>query len=49
MNDNECLGAAKGRVHANVNPTTVQKLRDFYRPHNKKFMDYIDRQFDWDV
>ena len=49
MNETDCLGASKGRVHADVNPTTVKTLRDFYRPYNKMFMDYIDRQFDWDV
>ena len=48
-NETKCLGEAKGRVHVDVNQTTVQKLKDFYRPYNKMFMDYIDRQFDWDV
>ncbi|TNN71528.1 Heparan sulfate glucosamine 3-O-sulfotransferase 3A1 [Liparis tanakae] len=32
-----CLGKTKGRTHPNIDPEVVQKLRDFYKPFNRKF------------
>ncbi|KAK3591019.1 hypothetical protein CHS0354_013081 [Potamilus streckersoni] len=42
-----CLGATKGRKHPDIDPDVLQKLHEFFRPHNKKLFDVIQRQFDW--
>ncbi|XP_060794867.1 heparan sulfate glucosamine 3-O-sulfotransferase 3B1 [Neoarius graeffei] len=43
-----CLGKTKGRIHPNINPEVVQRLRDFYRPFNMKFYQMTGRIFGWD-
>uniref|UniRef100_A0A671T3P9 Sulfotransferase n=1 Tax=Sinocyclocheilus anshuiensis TaxID=1608454 RepID=A0A671T3P9_9TELE len=43
-----CLGKTKGRTHPNINPDVIQRLRDFYKPFNKKFYHMTGHDFDWD-
>ncbi|XP_076000298.1 heparan sulfate glucosamine 3-O-sulfotransferase 3B1a [Genypterus blacodes] len=43
-----CLGKTKGRTHPNIDPEVVQKLRDFYKPFNRKFYQMIGHNFGWD-
>ncbi|XP_016362607.1 heparan sulfate glucosamine 3-O-sulfotransferase 3B1-like [Sinocyclocheilus anshuiensis] len=43
-----CLGKTKGRIHPNIDPEVVQRLRDFYRPFNMKFYQMTGRKFGWD-
>lgn len=43
-----CLGKTKGRTHPNINPSVVQRLRDFYKPYNMKFYQMTGHHFGWD-
>ncbi|XP_056308387.1 heparan sulfate glucosamine 3-O-sulfotransferase 3B1a [Danio aesculapii] len=43
-----CLGKTKGRTHPNINPEVIQRLRDFYKPFNKKFYHMTGHDFGWD-
>ncbi|XP_069785654.1 heparan sulfate glucosamine 3-O-sulfotransferase 3B1-like [Narcine bancroftii] len=43
-----CLGKTKGRIHPNIDPEVVQRLRDFYRPFNMKFYQMTGQNFGWD-
>ena len=43
-----CLGKTKGRTHPNIDPEVVQRLRDFYKPSNKKFYSMTGHDFGWD-
>nr|XP_054587307.1 heparan sulfate glucosamine 3-O-sulfotransferase 3B1a isoform X2 [Nothobranchius furzeri] len=43
-----CLGKTKGRTHPNINPEVVQRLRDFYKPFNRKFYKMTGQDFGWD-
>ncbi|KFM61052.1 Heparan sulfate glucosamine 3-O-sulfotransferase 3A1, partial [Stegodyphus mimosarum] len=42
-----CLGKTKGRTHPDISPSTVTRLRDFYRPFNLKFYQMVGRDFGW--
>lgn len=42
-----CLGKTKGRTHPDVSSSTIQRLRDFYRPFNLKFYQMTGRNFGW--
>lgn len=42
-----CLGKTKGRTHVRVNPEVIQKLREFYHPHNLKFYQMAGMDFGW--
>ncbi|XP_066521543.1 heparan sulfate (glucosamine) 3-O-sulfotransferase 3-like [Hoplias malabaricus] len=42
-----CLGKTKGRTHVHVDPEVIQKLRDFYHPHNLKFYQMAGMDFGW--
>lgn len=42
-----CLGKTKGRQHPTINPSVIQRLRDFYRPFNSKFYKMVNRDFEW--
>ncbi|RUS88766.1 hypothetical protein EGW08_003483 [Elysia chlorotica] len=44
----KCLSESKGRVHPHIDPEVRSKLRDFYRPFNKRFFYKVGRTFDWD-
>lgn len=43
-----CLGRTKGRPHAAVRPELLRSLRDFYRPHNRRFYQLAGQDFGWD-
>ncbi|KAF3818839.1 heparan sulfate glucosamine 3-O-sulfotransferase 6 [Mirounga leonina] len=43
-----CLGKSKGRPHPRVPAAVVQRLRDFYRPFNRKFYQMTGQDFGWD-
>ncbi|KAI9539305.1 hypothetical protein NQZ68_005384 [Dissostichus eleginoides] len=43
-----CLGKTKGRTHPNIDPEVVQRLRDFYKPYNRKFYRMTGHDFGWD-
>ncbi|XP_067089099.1 heparan sulfate glucosamine 3-O-sulfotransferase 3B1a [Osmerus mordax] len=43
-----CLGKTKGRTHPNIDPDVVQRLRDFYKPFNRKFYQMTGHDFGWD-
>ncbi|XP_055043267.2 heparan sulfate glucosamine 3-O-sulfotransferase 3B1a [Misgurnus anguillicaudatus] len=43
-----CLGKTKGRTHPNIDLDVIQRLRDFYRPFNKKFYRMTGHDFGWD-
>lgn len=42
-----CLGKTKGRTHASIDPEVMQRLRDFYRPHNQRFYQMAGQDFGW--
>nr|XP_051686219.1 heparan sulfate glucosamine 3-O-sulfotransferase 6 isoform X2 [Oryctolagus cuniculus] len=43
-----CLGRSKGRPHPRVPEAVVRRLRDFYRPFNRKFYQMTGHDFGWD-
>ncbi|KAI1884360.1 hypothetical protein AGOR_G00225610 [Albula goreensis] len=43
-----CLGKTKGRTHPEIDPHTMQILRQFYAPHNRKFYQMTGHDFGWD-
>ncbi|XP_061740891.1 heparan sulfate glucosamine 3-O-sulfotransferase 3B1a [Nerophis ophidion] len=43
-----CLGKTKGRTHPNIDPEVVQRLREFYKPFNRRFYQMIGHDFGWD-
>lgn len=42
-----CLGKTKGRTHAFIDPMVMQRLRDFYKPHNRRFYQMAGQDFGW--
>ena len=42
-----CLGQSKGRTHPAVDAAALRRLRDFYRPHNRRFYDLTGIDFGW--
>lgn len=42
-----CLAPSKGRVHPNIDPEVVDKLRQFFRPHNQLFYQMVGVDFGW--
>lgn len=42
-----CLGDSKGRKHPEIRDGTRRKLVKFYKPHNKKFFEMINKDFGW--
>ncbi|XP_061556579.1 heparan sulfate glucosamine 3-O-sulfotransferase 6-like [Phycodurus eques] len=43
-----CLGKSKGRPHPRIPTGVLQKLRDFYRPYNRRFYQLSGQDFGWD-
>ncbi|XP_010901791.1 heparan sulfate glucosamine 3-O-sulfotransferase 3B1a [Esox lucius] len=43
-----CLGKTKGRTHPNIDPEVVQRLREFYKPFNRRFYQMTGHDFGWD-
>ena len=44
----KCLPEGKGIRHPTVNKTLIQKLKDFFRPHNERFYKLSGKHFSWD-
>ena len=44
----KCLPKVKGLQHPTVNTSLIQKLKDIFRPHNKRFYQLTGMQFNWD-
>lgn len=42
-----CLGKTKGRNHPHIEPSAIERLRDFYRPFNAKFYQMSGIHFGW--
>ncbi|KAJ8665257.1 hypothetical protein QAD02_006919 [Eretmocerus hayati] len=42
-----CLGKNKGRNHPSIDPTVIKRLRDFYRPFNRRFYQLTGIDFGW--
>ncbi len=42
-----CMGSHKGRSHPNVMETVLNKLYNFYKPHNEIFFNLIGQRFTW--
>lgn len=43
-----CLGSAKGHAPPPLSNRTVQRLSEFFEPHNERFFAQIRRRFNWD-
>ena len=43
----KCLGKSKGRPHPTVSDGTLNKLKEFSRPHAKRFCQLADVKFNW--
>ncbi|XP_069344387.1 heparan sulfate glucosamine 3-O-sulfotransferase 5 [Eulemur rufifrons] len=44
---NKCLAGSKGRIHPEVDPSVVTKLRKFFHPFNQKFYQITGRTLNW--
>lgn len=44
----KCLGRTKGRRHPLVSEDSLNKLRNFFGPHNQKFYQMVGKNFNWD-
>ena len=44
----KCLGLTKGRKHPDIDQQIIEKLQDFFRPHNKRLFNMMDVKFNWD-
>lgn len=42
-----CLGKTKGRSHPAIDSGTLNRLRQFYRPFNRKFYEMTGMDFGW--
>ncbi len=45
----DCLGSEKGHTMPQLNNQTVQRLANFFKPHNERFFLQIRRRFNWDT
>ena len=44
-----CLGSAKGHALPQLSNYTVQRLVEYFRPHNERFFMQAQRRFNWDT
>ncbi|XP_047504879.1 heparan sulfate glucosamine 3-O-sulfotransferase 3A1 isoform X2 [Pieris napi] len=42
-----CLGKTKGRNHPRINQSVIDRLKEFYKPHNQKFYQLSGVNFSW--
>ncbi len=42
-----CMNGSKGRHHQELKPGLVKKLRNYFRPYNRKFYKMTGRNFGW--
>lgn len=47
FNSNIFAGKNKGRSHPHIDPTAIERLRDFYRPFNQRFYQLTGMNFGW--
>jgi len=45
--DQKCLADSKGRTHPWIDIHVINKLREFFRPHNQRLYKMIGINFDW--
>ena len=45
--EQKCLSDDKGRTHPSIDPHVINKLRDFFRPHNERLYQMIGINFGW--
>jgi len=45
--DGKCLSSSKGRTHPPIDPYILNKLREFFRPHNERLYNMIGVNFGW--
>jgi len=46
-NNVHCLGKTKGRRHPVIEPSSLKRLRDFFRPHNEDLYRLTNINFGW--
>ncbi len=46
-NESHCLGSSKGREHPQVAQQSINKLKDFFKPHNEQFFSQTGLKFNW--
>ncbi|XP_048250639.1 heparan sulfate glucosamine 3-O-sulfotransferase 5-like [Haliotis rufescens] len=47
VTNEKCLGASKGRKHPEFKKSLMKILDDFFRPHNVKLFQMLNRRFNW--
>jgi len=47
MVEQTCLPERKGRKHPSIDPNVLNKLRNFFRPHNERLYKMIGINFGW--
>uniref|UniRef100_A0A8C4QZ10 Sulfotransferase n=1 Tax=Eptatretus burgeri TaxID=7764 RepID=A0A8C4QZ10_EPTBU len=43
-----CLGKSKGRQHPDIRPEALLRLREYFRPFNRRFYEMAGHDFGWD-
>jgi len=43
----KCLSSSKGRTHPSIDPHVLNKLREFFRPHNERLYRMVGTDFGW--
>ena len=43
----KCLSKSKGRPKPPISEGTMERLFDFFKPHNRMFYDLVNREFGW--
>lgn len=47
VGDGKCLSSSKGRAHPTIDPGVLNKLRQFFRPHNDRLYKMVGIDFGW--
>lgn len=42
-----CMGKTKGRTHPDINESAMHLLHRYFRPHNLRFYEMVNRDFGW--
>ncbi|GAB6028751.1 Heparan sulfate glucosamine 3-O-sulfotransferase [Chamberlinius hualienensis] len=45
----KCLSETKGRKHPQVSQQVIEKLRQYFEPHNDQFFQLIGQRFNWSL
>lgn len=43
----ECLEGGKGRPHPYISPSTIQKLKNYFKPYNDELSEIFGKRFNW--